>query len=79
MGAHVEVTPPTAIVNGVHRLYGAYVMASDLRAGAALVLAGLAADGETNVRRIYHIDRGYESMADKLGALGASIERVEED
>jgi UDP-N-acetylglucosamine 1-carboxyvinyltransferase len=79
MGAHVEVTPPTAIVNGVHRLYGTYVMASDLRAGAALVLAGLAAEGETNVRRIYHIDRGYERMEDKLRTLGASIERMEED
>jgi UDP-N-acetylglucosamine 1-carboxyvinyltransferase len=79
MGAHVEVTPPTAVVNGVHRLYGAYVMASDLRAGAALVLAGLAAEGETNVRRIYHIDRGYERMEDKLRALGVSIERAEED
>jgi UDP-N-acetylglucosamine 1-carboxyvinyltransferase len=79
LGAHIEVTPPTAIVNGVHRLYGAYVMASDLRAGAALVLAGLAAEGETNVRRIYHIDRGYERMEDKLTSLGASIERAEEE
>jgi UDP-N-acetylglucosamine 1-carboxyvinyltransferase len=79
LGAHVEVTPPTAVVNGVHRLYGAYVMASDLRAGAALVLAGLAADGETNVRRIYHIDRGYERMEGKLRALGAFLERAKED
>lgn len=79
LGAHVEVTPPTAVINGVHRLYGAYVMASDLRAGAALVLAGLAAGGETNVRRIYHIDRGYESMEDKLTSLGAAVRRAEED
>ena len=79
MGAHVEVTPPTAVVNGVHRLYGAYVMASDLRAGAALVLAGLAAEGETNVRRVYHVDRGYERLAEKMEALGASIERAEEE
>jgi UDP-N-acetylglucosamine 1-carboxyvinyltransferase len=79
LGAHVEVTPPTAVINGVHRLYGAYVMASDLRAGAALVLAGLAAEGETNVRRIYHIDRGYEGLEDKLTALGAVIRRAEEE
>jgi len=78
LGAHLEVTPPTAVINGVHRLYGAYVMASDLRAGAALVLAALAAEGDTNVRRIYHIDRGYERMEDKLAALGALIRRVEE-
>jgi UDP-N-acetylglucosamine 1-carboxyvinyltransferase len=79
LGAHLDVTPPTAIINGVHRLYGAFVMASDLRAGAALVLAGLAAEGETNVRRIYHVDRGYEGMGEKLAALGASIRRVEEE
>ena len=78
LGAHVEVTPPKAVINGVHRLYGAYVMTSDLRAGAALVLAGLAAEGETNVRRIYHIDRGYEGMEDKLTSLGAAIRRLEE-
>lgn len=79
LGAHLDVTPPTAVINGVHRLYGAYVMASDLRAGAALVLAGLAAEGETNVRRIYHIDRGYEGLEDKLAALGAVVQRVEEE
>ena len=54
-------------------------MASDLRAGAALVLAGLAAEGETNVRRVYHVDRGYERLAEKMEALGASIERAEEE
>jgi UDP-N-acetylglucosamine 1-carboxyvinyltransferase len=79
LGAHVEVAPPTATINGVHRLYGAYVMASDIRAGAALVLAGLAAEGETNVRRIYHLDRGYENMDDKLTKLGAEITRVQEE
>lgn len=79
LGAHMEVTPPTAVINGVHRLYGAFVMASDLRAGAALVLAGMAAEGETNVRRIYHIDRGYEGMEEKLNSLGAAVRRVEED
>lgn len=79
LGANVEVTPPTAIINGVHKLYGAYVMASDLRAGAALVLAGLAAEGETDVRRIYHIDRGYEGMEQKLTGLGASVRRVAEE
>jgi UDP-N-acetylglucosamine 1-carboxyvinyltransferase len=79
LGANVEVTPPTAVINGVHKLYGAYVMASDLRAGAALVLAGLAAEGETNVRRIYHVDRGYEGMEEKLTSLGASICRVAEE
>ncbi|HUV86478.1 MAG TPA: UDP-N-acetylglucosamine 1-carboxyvinyltransferase [bacterium] len=79
LGAHLEVTPPTAVINGVHRLYGAFVMAADLRAGAALVLAGLAAEGETNVRRVYHVDRGYEGLEDKLTSLGASIRRVEEE
>jgi len=79
LGAHVEVAPPSAVVNGVHRLYGAYVMASDLRAGAALVLAGLAADGETNVRRIYHLDRGYDNMDGKLAKLGAAIRRAAEE
>jgi len=78
LGANIDVKEPTAVVNGVHRLYGAYVMASDLRAGAALVLAGLVAEGETHVRRVYHIDRGYENMEGKLGALGARIRRVEE-
>lgn len=79
LGAHIEVAPPMAIINGVHKLYGAYVMAADLRAGAALVLAGLAATGETHVRRIYHIDRGYEKMEEKLRSLGAEITRVREE
>jgi UDP-N-acetylglucosamine 1-carboxyvinyltransferase len=76
MGADIEINGPTAIIKGVERLSGAPVMASDLRASAALVLAGLHADGVTEVNRVYHIDRGYESIDDKLNALGAHIERV---
>ena len=76
MGADIEINGPTAIIKGVERLSGAPVMASDLRASAALVLAGLHADGVTEVSRVYHIDRGYESIDDKLNALGAQIERV---
>ena len=76
MGADIELNGPTAIIRGVERLSGAPVMASDLRASAALVLAGLHADGITEVNRVYHIDRGYESIDDKLNMLGAHIERV---
>ncbi len=76
MGADIHVKGATAVVRGVPRLEGAPVMASDLRAGAALVLAGLAAEGETKVQRIYHIDRGYERFEEKLCALGAHIRRV---
>jgi UDP-N-acetylglucosamine 1-carboxyvinyltransferase len=76
MGAKIEVNGRMAIIQGVEYLSGAQVMASDLRASAALVLAGLAAKGETQVRRIYHLDRGYESLEKKLGAVGARIERV---
>ncbi len=76
MGARVELEGPTAAINGVEQLYGAPVMASDLRASAALVLAGLKADGITEVGRVYHIDRGYEHLDDKLSELGAHIERV---
>ena len=76
MGADIELNGATAIIKGVERLSGAPVMASDLRASAALVLAGLHADGVTEVNRVYHIDRGYESIDDKLNALGAHIERV---
>jgi UDP-N-acetylglucosamine 1-carboxyvinyltransferase len=66
----------TAIVKGVPRLRGAQVMATDLRASFSLVVAGLVAEGETLVDRIYHIDRGYESIEEKLGRLGARVERV---
>ena len=76
MGAHVDLEGPTATIQGVEHLFGAPVMASDLRASAALVLAGLKADGITEVSRVYHIDRGYEHLDDKLSELGAQIERV---
>jgi UDP-N-acetylglucosamine 1-carboxyvinyltransferase len=76
MGADISLNGPTAIIKGVERISGAPVMASDLRASAALVLAGLHADGVTEVNRVYHIDRGYESIDEKLNGLGAHIERV---
>ena len=76
MGANIEVEGNTAIVKGVERLSGATVMATDLRASASLVIAGLLADGETVVDRIYHLDRGYEHIEQKLGAVGAQIERI---
>ena len=76
MGAHAEIESNTAICHGVEKLSGAQVMATDLRASASLVLAGCIAEGETLVDRIYHIDRGYERIEDKLRALGARIERV---
>ncbi len=77
MGADIKVDGNHALVRGVPRLTGAPVMASDLRASAALVLAGLVADGETLVQRIYHLDRGYERIEAKLSALGAEIRRVD--
>jgi UDP-N-acetylglucosamine 1-carboxyvinyltransferase len=76
MGAKVRLEEATAVIEGVDHLLGAPVMASDLRASAALVLAGLKADGITEVSRVYHIDRGYEHLDEKLGELGAHIERV---
>ena len=76
MGAHVDLEGPTAVIQGVDHLLGAPVMASDLRASAALVLAGLKAEGITEVSRVYHIDRGYEHLDEKLSELGAEIERV---
>ncbi len=76
MGAHVDLEGSTAVIKGVDRLFGAPVMASDLRASAALVLAGLKAEGTTEVSRVYHIDRGYEHLDEKLSELGAHIERV---
>jgi len=78
LGADIEIEGPSAIVKGGKPLSGAPVMASDLRASAALVLAGLAARGTTQVNRIYHLDRGYETMDVKLRKLGARIERIEE-
>ena len=79
MGADIEVHGGTATVTGVERLRGAPVMATDLRASVSLILAGLAAEGETRVNRVYHLDRGYESVETKLGACGANIERVKEE
>jgi UDP-N-acetylglucosamine 1-carboxyvinyltransferase len=76
LGARIEVDGHTAVTTGVPRLSGAAVMATDLRASASLVIAGLVADGETRVDRIYHLDRGYDRMEEKLRALGADIERV---
>jgi UDP-N-acetylglucosamine 1-carboxyvinyltransferase len=76
MGANIEVEGNTAVIRGVERLSGATVMATDLRASASLVIAGLVADGETIVDRIYHLDRGYEHIEQKLGAVGAQIERT---
>ncbi|WP_294251937.1 UDP-N-acetylglucosamine 1-carboxyvinyltransferase [uncultured Sphingomonas sp.] len=76
MGADIEVHGRTAIVRGVKKLTGAPVMATDLRASMSLILAGLAAEGETQVNRVYHLDRGYERLEEKLQAVGADIERV---
>ena len=76
MGAEIEVHGGHATVTGVDRLKGAPVMATDLRASVSLILAGLAAEGETVVNRVYHLDRGYERVEEKLGACGARIERV---
>jgi UDP-N-acetylglucosamine 1-carboxyvinyltransferase len=76
MGANIEMEGNTAIVKGVKKLKGAPVMATDLRASASLALAGLVADSETIVDRIYHIDRGYECIEEKLAQLGARIRRV---
>ena len=76
MGADILVQGRTAVVRGVSKLTGAQVMATDLRASMSLILAGLAAEGETQVSRIYHLDRGYERLEEKLSAVGADIERV---
>ncbi|MET3713519.1 UDP-N-acetylglucosamine 1-carboxyvinyltransferase [Sphingomonas trueperi] len=76
MGADIEVHGRTAIVRGVKKLTGAPVMATDLRASMSLILAGLAAEGETQVNRVYHLDRGYERLEEKLQAVGADIERL---
>jgi UDP-N-acetylglucosamine 1-carboxyvinyltransferase len=76
MGAHIEIRGNVAIVRGVSGLSGASVMATDLRASASLVMAGLVAEGETIVRRVYHLDRGYEHIEHKLAGAGADIERI---
>jgi UDP-N-acetylglucosamine 1-carboxyvinyltransferase len=76
MGASIEADGRIAIVKGVPKLSAAPVMATDLRASASLILAGLAAEGQTVISRIYHLDRGYEDIEQKLSALGADIKRV---
>jgi UDP-N-acetylglucosamine 1-carboxyvinyltransferase len=76
LGSNIRIEGNTAIITGVERLTGAPIMATDLRASASLVLAGLVAHGDTVVDRIYHIDRGYENIEEKLGGLGAKIRRV---
>ncbi|MBS4010230.1 MAG: UDP-N-acetylglucosamine 1-carboxyvinyltransferase, partial [Roseovarius sp.] len=76
MGAKIDVHGGTATVTGIDRLKGAPVMATDLRASVSLILAGLAAEGETIVNRVYHLDRGYERVEEKLGNVGAKIERI---
>ncbi|MBL4884849.1 MAG: UDP-N-acetylglucosamine 1-carboxyvinyltransferase [Planctomycetaceae bacterium] len=78
MGAKIRREANSVIIQGVNKLSGANVMASDLRASAALVIAALAAEGETTIRRIYHLDRGYENLTGKLTALGANVQRVSE-
>jgi UDP-N-acetylglucosamine 1-carboxyvinyltransferase len=77
LGADIRVDGHTAVVRGVEKLGGAPVMATDLRASASLILAGLVADGETVIDRIYHLDRGYERIEAKLSALGARIRRID--
>lgn len=76
MGADITVRGRSAVVRGVGSLHGAEVMATDLRASMSLVLAGLAATGQTVVSRVYHLDRGYERLEEKLSAVGADIERI---
>jgi UDP-N-acetylglucosamine 1-carboxyvinyltransferase len=76
LGADIAIQGNSAVVKGVERLQGASVMATDLRASAGLVIAGLVAEGQTLIERIYHLDRGYETLEKKLGALGARIERI---
>jgi UDP-N-acetylglucosamine 1-carboxyvinyltransferase len=76
LGAHIQIDGKVAVVEGVRALSGATVMATDLRASASLVIAGLVAEGETVVDRIYHLDRGYDQMEAKLRGIGADIERI---
>ena len=78
MGANITVHGSSALVRGVDRLKGAEVMASDLRASVSLVLAGLVAEGETIVHRIYHLERGYENIVEKLSSVGAKLELLKE-
>ena len=77
MGANIGIDGNTAVITGVQKLNSAQVMATDLRASAALILAGLIADGETIIDRIYHLDRGYESIEEKLSNIGAKVRRID--
>ena len=77
MGADIKVDGQLAVVQGVEQLKGAPVKADDLRAGAAMIIAGLAASGTTEIEDIQHIDRGYENVVEKFGALGANIKRID--
>ena len=79
MGAKIDVHGGKAIVTGVDKLKGAPVMATDLRASVSLILAGMAAEGETKVSRVYHLDRGYEHVVAKLSGVGANIERIKDE
>ena len=79
MGADIQISGNTATINGKTKLMGAPILASDLRASASLVLAGLTAEGETLIDRVYHIDRGYETIVKKLCGIGADIERITEN
>jgi UDP-N-acetylglucosamine 1-carboxyvinyltransferase len=76
LGADIKIDGNTAFVKGVARLQGATVMATDLRASASLIIAGLVAEGQTTIERIYHLDRGYERLEEKLSALGARVSRL---
>ena len=78
LGAKIQIEGKIAVMEGVPRLSGATVMATDLRASASLVIAGLVADGETLIERIYHLDRGYDQMEIKLRNIGADIQRLKE-
>ena len=76
MGANIELHGNVALVKGVEKLYGAEVMATDLRASVSLVLAGLIAEGQTVINRLYHLERGYERLTDKLASCGADIYQI---
>jgi len=76
LGANISLSGDTATVKGVNQLHGAEVMATDLRASVSLVIAALAAEGESMLHRVYHLDRGFETLEDKLSACGADISRI---
>ncbi len=79
LGADITLNGNTAVIRGVKKLTGAPVMATDLRASAALLIAGLAAEGATEISRVYHIDRGYEMIEEKFKGIGARIERIKDE